>query len=113
MAAPVHLNRALVLEVPERAPDGAGGHVVTWQPRGTLWAELRARTGREAAEGAAHLARASYRITLRAAPPGSPSRPEAGQRFRMGARLFAILAVLEAGQDGRLLTYFAEEEVAQ
>ena len=43
----IPLNRHLVLEAPERAPDGAGGYGETWQPIGALWAEIVARTGRE------------------------------------------------------------------
>jgi head-tail adaptor len=54
----------------------------------------------------------SYRIVVRAAPPGAPSRPQAGQRFREGGRLFAIRAVAEAGGAGRFLVCFAEEEVS-
>ncbi|MET4101914.1 head-tail adaptor [Roseovarius sp. MBR-78] len=110
MARP-RLNRALVLEVPQRAPDGAGGFTQAWAVRGTLWAELVARSGREAAGEALRLARAGYRITVRAAPQGAPSRPEPGQRLRDGARLFHILAVTESGAGAGYLTLWAEEEV--
>ena len=52
-----------------------------------------------------------YRVTVRGAPVGSPSRPKAGQRFREGTRLFLIQAVTERDQFGRYLTCFAREEV--
>ena len=110
MAAP-RLNRPLVLEVPQRSPDGAGGFVETWQARGTLWAELSARTGREAEGEAVSVGRAAFRITVRAAPQGSPRRPQAGQRLRDGARLFSILSVTEQDPGARFLTCWAEEEV--
>ncbi|EAQ25121.1 head-tail adaptor protein [Roseovarius sp. 217] len=110
MARP-RLNRPLVLEGAVRLPDGAGGVTEVWEARGTLWAEVSARTGREAeAEGVA-VARAGYRITVRAAPQGAASRPEAGQRLRDGARIFAILSVTEADGAGRYLSLWAQEEV--
>ncbi|MEM9436328.1 MAG: head-tail adaptor protein [Pseudomonadota bacterium] len=105
------LNRPLVLEERVRTPDGAGGYTELWTPLGTLWAELKAGTGRETSEGFATLSRAPYRITVRAAPHEAPSRPKPDQRFVDGARIFTILAVVEAGTDGRFLTCNAVEEV--
>ena len=46
MSVPM-LNRQLLLEDPVRIPDGAGGFAITWQPLGTLWAEVSARPGRD------------------------------------------------------------------
>lgn len=106
------LNRILVLEAPERVADGAGGFVETWVAQGELWADLRMRTGREATGEGGALSRASYRVVVRSAPFGAPSRPVAGQRFRDGARIFNIQAVGEHNGDGRFLTCFAEEELA-
>jgi len=110
MAVP-RLNRPLVLEVPQRSPDGAGGFVETWEARGTLWAGLSARTGREAEGEATSVGRAAFRITVRAAPQGSPRRPQAGQRLRDGARIFSILVVTEQDPGARFLTCWTEEEV--
>ncbi|GAW36205.1 phage head-tail joining protein [Roseovarius sp. A-2] len=107
----VRLNRPLVLEAAARSPDGAGGFITTWEVRGTLWADLRARTGREAEGEGVSVARAAFRITVRAAPQGSPQRPEPGQRLRDDGRVFTILSVTEQDAEGRLLTLWAEEEV--
>lgn len=107
MSAGLRLSRPLVLEVPVRLADGAGGFVPGWEVRGTLWAEVVARRGGEGAG----VARASYRITVRAASQGAPSRPLAGQRLRDGARLFAIAAVTESAAGPGYLTLWAEEEV--
>lgn len=107
------LTRKLVLEAPERTPDGAGGFTTTWTVLGTLWAEVKPGTGRERAAEFATVARIPYRITLRAAPEGAPSRPRPEQRFRTGTRIFRILAVTEADPGARYLTCFAEEEVSQ
>lgn len=111
MSAP-RLTRALVLEAPVDTADGAGGTATGWTPRGTLWAEVVAGTGREVAGAGGTVAATPYRITVRAAPPGCEARPRPGQRFREGARVWRIRAVAEADPAGRYLTCFAEEEVA-
>lgn len=105
MKAP-YLNRKLVLEGPERLPDGAGGFTEGWQALGTHWGEVVPRTGREMTDGS----RLLLKITLRAVPQASPARPNAAQRFRDGARLYAIDAVTEADPEGRYLVCFAHEE---
>lgn len=107
------LTRPLVLEERVQTPDGAGGFIETWQARGTLWAEVKHRSGRETqARPAVAVSLTSYRITVRAAPFGSASRPQPDQRFREGARTYRILAVAEADSGARYLTCFANEEVA-
>lgn len=108
----IHLNRKLALEEAQRSPDGAGGYVESWVQLGVLWAELKAGSGRELLGAAASLSRTRYRITVRAAPYGAPSRPKPEHRFRDGARVFRILSVAEAGAHARYLTCIAEEEVA-
>jgi len=111
MTAPV-LNRRLVLEAQERQQDGSGGFVMAWQPLGTLWAQVTARTGREAALADAPVSATSYRILVRGAPMGAPDRPEPEQRFRENTRIFRIVAVAEDDPAGRYLTCFALEETA-
>lgn len=103
-----NLSRRLLLEGPQRVPDGAGGFSETWVPLGQVWGEVMPRTGRDAAG----LARMGYRITVRAAPQGAPSRPTPSQRFRDGARIFQIDAVTESDPGGRFLICFATEEGA-
>ena len=105
------LNRKLVLEAPVRSPDGAGGWSESWAALGTVWAAVKAGTGREAEAAGLSISSASYRITVRGAPQGAPSRPVAGQRFIDGARRFRVLAVTEADAGARYLTCFAREEV--
>lgn len=105
------LNRALVLETRDEAPDGAGGLVVGWAALGTLWAAVMPGTGREGGDEGVSTGEVACRIVVRGAPVGAPSRPVAGQRFREGARVFRILAVTEADPGARYLTCFAREEV--
>ena len=105
------LTRQLVLEEPQRVEDGAGGFSVAWAPVGTVWAEVKAGAGRERAGELVALSTVPYRITVRAAAVGAPSRPKPEQRFREGERLFSILAVAERDPGARYLTCFAHEEV--
>ncbi len=111
MADPV-LNRRLELEEPRKVPDGAGGFVETWVTLGALWAELRAGPAAEREGDFLTLSTVAYRITVRAAPVGAPSRPRPDQRLREPGRLFRIIAVAELGTDGRFLVCHAREEVA-
>ncbi|EAQ01248.1 head-tail adaptor, putative [Pseudooceanicola batsensis HTCC2597] len=107
-----HLNRLLKLEDPQRVPDASGGFTEVWVELGEVWADVTARTGRGTEYGQVATGRTAYRIVVRGAPVGVVSRPQAGQRFREGARLFRIEAVAERDPQGRFLTCFATEEVA-
>jgi head-tail adaptor len=107
----VHLTRRLVLEDAAEMPDGAGGFAEVWTVRGVIWAEVRAGTGREAADEESWQAEVPFRITVRGAGQGAASRPKAGQRLRDGARLYRILAVTERDPLGLYLVCNAREEV--
>lgn len=104
------LRRRLVLEAMERVPDGSGGYIENWNELGTLWAEVKAGSGRETESDFLTLSYVPYKITVRAAPPGDTRRPRSDQRFREGDRIFRILAVADAGTDGRFLICHAREE---
>ncbi|SFF83303.1 phage head-tail adaptor, putative, SPP1 family [Roseobacter denitrificans OCh 114] len=106
------LNRRLLLETPIRQGDNAGGFTTIWQPLGSLWAQVIARSGREATQLGAPVSAVSYRIIVRGAPHNTLQRPKPEQRFRDGDRVFLIQAVAEADDDGRHLTCFATEETA-
>ena len=105
--------RRLVLEDPQRISDGAGGYRESWAPLGLLWGTLKSQTGRTAGQEGGSLSLQRYRITLRATPQGSQSRPRSGQRFRQDQRFFRIVAVGEADPAGRYLTCQCIEELAQ
>lgn len=104
-----NLTRKLVVEAPDRIPDGGGGFAETWSPIGEVWAEVTTRGAGREIDTASRL---QLKITLRAAPQGAASRPTAGMRFRDGVRIYDIEAVTEADASGRYLTCFAVEEVA-
>lgn len=111
MSAPV-LSRRLTLEDPQRADDGAGGHLETWLALGEIWAEMKPLTGRAKMQGGVDLSLQRYRVTVRATPIGASSRPRPDQRFRDGTRFFLIHAVAEADASGRYLTCFVQEEIS-
>ena len=105
------LSRKLELESLSRTGDGAGGFTGNWISLGTHWGAVEQGRGRiEGGDGYVRT-RGSYRITIRAVPPTSPSRPEAGQRFREGTRVFLIRAVADA-KDARHLICYVDEETA-
>lgn len=106
------LNRPLTLQERQRRADGAGGFIEDWVTLGQLWGEVKPGSGRERAGPAMTLSSVPYRLTLRAAPHGAPSRPQPGHRLLDGTRVFAVEAVAEADTRGRYLTVFAHEEVS-
>lgn len=109
-----NLNRLLVLEAVARTPDGAGGFAEVPVDLGRLWAQVESRSVRGRGAEDADLATGRYRITVRAAPPGAPSRPLPGHVLREGPRRYRIEAVADAGSDGRYLHCLAtEDEVAR
>ena len=111
MTAAVRLLRRLVLEAPERTPDGAGGVVASWVPVGTRWAGGTARTSRADLVAGLERPRVRYRIVVRGAPVGAAQRPRPEQRLREGGRVFSILTVAERDAGGRHLEMLAEEGV--
>ncbi len=103
------LNRRLVLESRQDMSDGMGGFTVSWVPQGAHWAQVKIQSGRESRIAGRDVSSVTYRITVRASAPGTPSRPRPDQRFREFERVFAIHAVAEAGADGRYLDCWTEE----
>lgn len=105
-----NLNRKLTLETLYRTRDDAGGYTESWHGLGVLWASVQPGTGREAELEGLSISSVPYRITVRAAPMGSPSRPKPGQRLRDSERIFRLIAVTEAKGSAHYLTCFAREE---
>ena len=111
MSRAPRLTRKLVLQGPQLIPDESGGFATTWQTLGTLWADIRAGSGRVLEEDGLPRTSVPLKITVRAAPVAAPSRPHAGQRFVEQGRKYRILAVADADGSARYLVCHAEEEV--
>lgn len=106
------LSRKLELEALNRTDNGSGGFDSAWVSLGVHWGAVDPGRGRlETGDGHAR-SRTSSRITIRAVPPTSPSRPVAGQRFRDGTRVFLIRAVADAPDARHLICYTDEEDAS-
>lgn len=108
----VHLNRRVTLEESVGVADGAGGFTQAWAPLGTLWASIKAGSGRERFVAGVTRSSVPHQVTVRAARVGASDRPKPDQRFREGERVFRILAVAESDAQGRYLVCHTVEEVA-
>jgi SPP1 family predicted phage head-tail adaptor len=101
------LRHRLVLERPVATADGAGGATIAWEEVATLSAEIvpASSVERNVGEGLADLTQ--HKVVIRKRDDVS-----AGDRFRLGARLFRITGVTDPEEDGRYLVCLAEEEGA-
>lgn len=104
-------TRKLTLEERSQTPDGAGGIAEGWTALGVHWAAIRATGAQERFTGARQSARVTHIATIRAAAEDDPARPKPFQRFREGARTYAIIGVGEADDQRRELTCWLEEGV--
>lgn len=97
----------MVLEKPTRLPDGAGGATLAWSGAGIVAAEIVPLRAGERGVGAGIADLALHKIFIRHRGDVAP-----GDRFRLAARIFLILAVSDPPEDGRYLACLAEEEGA-
>lgn len=110
MGKPPELRTKLFLETVVLSEDLTGGFGEDWVTLGTMWGDVRPRSGRIREARAGDLSSMQFRIVVRAAPFGSPSRPKAGQRFRDAERIYSIEAVALADASGLYLECWASEE---
>lgn len=105
MTAIGKLRHRLTLEEPGETPDGAGGVVRTWASLGQVWAAIEPAAAAPALVADKIVARLTHRIVLR-----KRAGLTLNHRFRLGARVFAIQALRDAGEDGRFIECFVAEE---
>lgn len=95
------LRDRLTLETPVRSDDGGGGAAVTWTAVADLWGAVRPITGDERLRADAVTGRVTHQVWIRHRDDVVPA-----MRFRAGARILDIVAVLDArsdsGRRGRL-----------
>lgn len=104
---PGRMTTRLVLEAPVEAPDGQGGAAVTWEEVRSLWARVEPVRVSERQEAGAESATISHRIWI-----WFREDVVAGQRFRKGARLFAVKLVRDPDETQRFLVCHCEEAAA-
>jgi SPP1 family predicted phage head-tail adaptor len=98
------LNRRVVLEAATRSPDGAGGAGQSWTAIATLFATVRALSGTESFAQDRVTGRVTHEIVIRYRTDVTPA-----MRFRLGTRLFEIIAALDPDGRRRQLRCLVEE----
>ena len=83
----------------------AGGATLGWTATGIVAADVTPVRADERGSGEGIADMVLHKIILRHRPDVAP-----GDRFRLGARVFLILAVTDPQEDGRYLACLAEEE---
>jgi SPP1 family predicted phage head-tail adaptor len=104
MSDPGRLKDRLVLEAPVETPDGAGGVSRSYTSAATVWAALIPLSARGEVAAASLGAAVTHRIVIRRGPDVTVRH-----RFRLGARIFRVVAVRDEDSDRRFLTIHAEE----
>lgn len=104
MIGPSDLRHRLILEEAQRVSDGGGGFTETWVEVATLSAALRPSGGSESVDSGRLAGRVSHEILLRYRAGVTPA-----MRFRMGTRVFHILAAIDEGENKHWLRCLCEE----
>ncbi|GBE44291.1 phage head-tail joining protein [bacterium BMS3Bbin10] len=98
------LRHRLTLEQTSLTPDGGGGNTESWVQVAQVWGRIAPLSGRESVEAARIAGRYRYEITIRYRAGVEPA-----MRFRLGARIFHILAIEDIGERGKWLKALCEE----
>jgi SPP1 family predicted phage head-tail adaptor len=85
------LSERFTLEAPVRTPDGGGGAAIAWEAIAELWARVRPITGEERLVHDQLAGRLTHEVWIRHRAGVTPA-----MRFRQDARIYEIVAVLEA-----------------
>ena len=102
---PGEFRHRLTLEAADEIEDGAGGVVRTWAPLGQVWAAIEPLSLGEALRADKRLGVLTHRVRLR-----HRTDVTLAHRFVLGQRSFAIRAVRDPDERGRLLECLVEEE---
>lgn len=102
---PGRLRLRLTLETASATPDGAGGSIPEWIEIATVSAEVAPLGAGEQVRGEGLADLTQQRIVVR-----KRSGVVAGNRFRLGERIFRIAGVTDPAEDGRYLVCLCEEE---
>jgi SPP1 family predicted phage head-tail adaptor len=101
---PSDLRHRLTLEELERTEDDGGGFAEDWVERAELWADLRPLAGSETVEADRLAGSVTHEVSLRYRAGVVPA-----MRFRLGARVFHIVAVIDVEERRRWLKCLCEE----
>lgn len=98
------LNQRATISAHTLTPDGGGGYSESWAPVAIVWARLDVLTGADRTAADKLESRVRHKLTLRRS-----SAFAAGQRVAIGARNFAVRALLDPGPQSPLMTLLCEE----
>ena len=104
MSDPGKLRHRLVLEAPAEADDGAGGVVRAYDNIATVWAAIMPVALSEQIAAEALGARLTHRIVFRAGVDVTTRH-----RFKLGSRVFRVVAIRDPDETGRFHEIHAEE----
>nr|WP_246206566.1 phage head closure protein [Propylenella binzhouense] len=99
------LRHRMILERATRTPDGAGGEALAWSEAARFFAAIVPVRAEERVAGEGPGDRVTHRIAIR-----HRSGIAAGDRLRLGARLFTIRTIHDPQEDGRFLVCLATED---
>ncbi len=100
------LRHRMRLEQAARAPDGAGGAVVTWTLVTNLWGSIEPMSGSEIVDADGLQGRVTHEVWLRYRSNISPD-----MRLLLGTRIFDIRLVIDYGERRHHLRCLVEEHV--
>jgi SPP1 family predicted phage head-tail adaptor len=95
----------LTLVEPDETPDGMGGVARTWNSLGEVWAAIEPVSANDMVAADRRLGRITHRVTIR-----RRSEITLAHRLLLGQRVFVLLAVRDADEQGRFLECLVEEE---
>lgn len=102
---PGRFRTPLALDIPDLAPDGAGGLTGGWAEAAAFHGLVEPVTAGPRFTGDQFLEETTHRITIRHRPDVKP-----GMRLRRDRRLFAVLSVHDPDESGRYLVCLTREE---
>jgi SPP1 family predicted phage head-tail adaptor len=98
------LNQRATIAAKTAVSDGGGGFGDGWTTIATVWARIEPASGRDVFGPSRNESQTRYRLTLR-----RNAAIAAGQRVSVGARWFAITAILDQGPQAQTMTLLCEE----
>ena len=97
-------RQRIVLESKVLVSDGGGGYAENWEAYAVVWAVLEMESGGKPLQAGRPEMRVACRLIIR-----RRSDVSVNHRVRIGARLFAIRAIVDAGAQSPSLTLLCEE----
>lgn len=96
MTRTTEFDQRFVLEFPQRADDGSGGRIETWQPLATVWAKISPRSGVEVPVAQSLRSELTHEVVLRYRGELRPA-----MRLTAANRILEITAIFDGARPMR------------